>query len=171
MKWGTEAQKKTIANGDIKRFYDETIDDDTPATDFQKERVLIRLGRTPQNIEFVKVMNYSFAQKILDFYKEQRPDAPQGNKAKSCAAGKGEYFCPVCKHGFDSPKRANGCLDFALLALFVNCLIAIPFTFGASIARCVLWAMLGITCCPKVCPYCGSKNFFKQNIRESEGKQ
>lgn len=164
--------KKTITNGDIKRFYDETIDDDTPATDFQKERVLIRLGRTPQNIEFVKVMNYSFAQKILDFHKGQYPNGDlQENKAKSCAADKGEYFCPVCKHGFDSPKRANGCLDFALLTLFVSCLIAIPFTFGASIAGCVLWAMLGITCCPKVCPHCGSKNFFKQNTREREGKQ
>lgn len=169
--------QKTITNEDIKRIYDETISDDTPASDFQKERVLIRLGRTPQNIEFVKVMNYSFAQKLLDFYKEQSAaplaqTQPEVCKAPSTSPTQGEsqaktaYFCPICKHGFDSPKRANGCLDIVLLVLFVGCLTAIPFTFGASIIGCVLWAALSITCCAKVCPYCSSKNFFKQNITE-----
>lgn len=87
--------QKTITNEDIKRIYDETISDDTPASDFQKERVLIRLGRTPQNIEFVKVMNYSFAQKLLDFYKEQSAaplaqTQPEVCKAPSTSPAQGE---------------------------------------------------------------------------------
>ena len=174
----------TITNEDIKRIYEETINDDTPATDFQKERVLIRLGRTPQNIEFVKVMNYSFAQKLLDFYKEQSAaplaqTQPEVCKAPSTSPDQGEsqakatYFCPICKHGFDSPKRANGCLGIVLLVLFVSCFMTIPFTFGVSIIGCVLWAVLGIAFCAKVCPYCGSKNFFKQKqaTTEQEEKQ
>lgn len=108
MKRETEAQKKTIANGDIKRIYDETIDDDTPATDFQKERVLMRLGRTPQNIEFVKVMNYSFAQKFWISIKNKDQTPRKATRPKVAPRAKANISAPFANTGLILP---NGQTD------------------------------------------------------------
>ena len=79
-----------------------------------------------------------------------------------------KYTYAICKQGFDKPKTNCQLLGIIFFLLMLGNIVSLPFVlifffpaFFLTLFFTIIFWLLRRWCYAKKCPYCNSKNFFK----------